>query len=68
LFAAAPALEHASETPRMALAPMLLLFFVPSMPIIFPSTALWSAGSIPSTAGPRTSFTFDTARSTPFPR
>lgn len=46
-------LHAAMDTPRIALAPMLLLLSVPSSSIIFWSMAAWSAASMPCAAAVR---------------
>ena len=68
-FFAAPAFATAKLTPRIALAPNLVLFLVPSSLFKNSSTFAWSVTSNPSliTAGPRISLTFATALRTPFP-
>mmetsp|Transcript_2984 Transcript_2984/g.4507 ORF Transcript_2984/g.4507 Transcript_2984/m.4507 type:complete len:222 (-) Transcript_2984:18-683(-) len=58
---AAPALAAARDTPKIALAPRLLLFSVPSRLIIKSSMARWSVGSLPTTSLARMSFTLVTA-------
>lgn len=69
-FSAAPAFATAMETPRMALAPRLPLFFDPSVLRRSSSTAFWSVTLIPESirAGPRVLMTFSTAFETPLPR
>ena len=65
--AAAAAFATAIETPRIAFAPSLALFGVPSSSIMALSTATWSRAFIPIISSPITEFTFSTAVSTPFP-
>ena len=66
-FSAAPALETAMDTARIALAPSLPLFFVPSSSIMRSSIAFWSVGSLPTSAGAMMVLTFSTAFVTPLP-
>lgn len=68
-FSAAPALATAKETPRIALAPNLPLFGVPSRLIKNSSILDWSLTSMFSLirAGPMISLTLATALVTPFP-
>ena len=68
-FSAAPALAAAKLTPRMALAPSLVLLGVPSRLLRNSSTLDWSLTSRPSLirAGPMTVLTFSTALVTPLP-
>ena len=66
-MAAAPALETARETPRMAFAPRLALFDVSSISFIRLSMAVWSVGSMPRILGAILSFTLATAPRTPLP-
>ena len=68
-FFAAPAFATAKLTPRIALAPKLVLFLDPSCLIKSSSTLAWSVTSSPSLmrAGPRISLTFATALRTPLP-
>merc|ERR1719336_574106 len=72
-FEAAPARQTAIDTARMALAPSFDLdqphsFCVPSRTsTICLSTPAWSVQSLPTSAGPMTSFTFFTAVMQPFP-
>eukprot|EP00968_Pinguiococcus_pyrenoidosus_P027184 scaffold7358_cov252-Pinguiococcus_pyrenoidosus.AAC.28 len=47
-FAAAPALDSASEAPRMALAPRRALFSVPSRLIMMSSSSACCVGSLPN--------------------
>ena len=63
----AAAFAAARETPRMALAPRLALFGVPSSSIISSSSSRWAEASIPRTSWDMTSLTFFTAFWTPFP-
>ncbi len=64
---AAPALATARETPRMALAPSLALFSVPSSSIMVLSMADWCVSSRPMSLGAMIVFTLPTAVSTPLP-
>ena len=64
----AAALQTAIDTPKMALAPSLLLFSVPSSSIILLSIADWSLASIPDNSDAISLFTFSTAVRTPLPR
>lgn len=68
-FSAAAALATAKLTPRMALAPRLVLFFVPSSLRRKSSTLAWSLTSKSCfiSSGPMVSLTFLTAFRTPFP-
>jgi len=68
-FSAAPAFATAIETPRMALAPNLVLLAVPSNSMRKSSTAFWSLTSRPflMSSGPMTELTLSTAFKTPFP-
>jgi len=68
-FSAAAAFAMARLTPRMALAPIFVLFGVPSSLIKNSSTFGWSLTSMFSLmmAGPMTSLTLATAFRTPFP-
>jgi len=68
-FSAAPALAMAKLTPRMALAPSLVLLGVPSRPLRKASTLDWSLTSRFSLirAGPMTVLTLSTALVTPLP-
>ncbi len=65
--AAAAACATASETPRIALAPSLDLFGVPSSAISAASIAGWSSTSMPARAFAISVRTFSTALSTPSP-
>ncbi len=64
----APARALASDTARMALAPRLALFGVPSSSIMAASMAIWSVASMPRSFGAIVFSTFCTARRTPLPR
>ena len=68
-FSAAPALAIARLTPRIALAPSLVLLGVPSSWLRNSSTLDWSLTSMPSlmTAGAMTALTLSTALVTPLP-
>ena len=66
LFDLAKHFKQASDTPKMALAPSLLLFSVPSNSIKKLSTLSWSA-FLPNNAGLIILFTLSTAFKTPFP-
>mmetsp|Transcript_25430 Transcript_25430/g.40664 ORF Transcript_25430/g.40664 Transcript_25430/m.40664 type:complete len:389 (-) Transcript_25430:289-1455(-) len=66
-FSAAPALETAMETARMALAPSLPLFLVPSSSSMRSSIVFCSVGSLPISAGAMMVLMFSTALSTPLP-
>ena len=66
-FDAAAAWATASDTPKIALAPIADLFGVPSASSIRWSTAAWSNGERPVTANARWLFTFATALLTPVP-
>ena len=60
-------MQTAMETARIAFAPSLPLFSVPSSAFIFASTAFWSVGSLPTNAGPISLLTLSTAFITPLP-
>mmetsp|Transcript_11301 Transcript_11301/g.41904 ORF Transcript_11301/g.41904 Transcript_11301/m.41904 type:complete len:304 (+) Transcript_11301:750-1661(+) len=66
-FSAAPALETAIDTAKIAFAPSLPLFLVPSSSIIRSSMVFCSVGSLPISAGPRMVLMFSTAFVTPLP-
>ena len=55
------------DTARIALAPSLPLFLVPSSSIMRSSMAFWSVGSLPMSAGAMMVLTFSTAFVTPLP-
>ena len=55
------------DTARIALAPSLPLFFVPSSSIMRSSIASRSVGSLPTSAGAMMVLTFSTAFVTPLP-
>ena len=61
------ALADARDTPRIAFAPNLDLFFVPSKSIIMLSILVWSLTSVPMRILLISSFTFLTAFKTPLP-
>ncbi len=63
--AAAAAFATAIETPRIAFAPSLALFAVPSRSIMSWSMASWSRGSRPISSGAILVLTFSTALETP---
>ncbi|MNN30593.1 hypothetical protein D3C81_1442470 [compost metagenome] len=63
----AAALAAARETARMALAPSLALFSVPSSSIMARSRAFWSEGSLPSSRSRIGPLMLPTAFSTPLP-
>ena len=67
-FSWAAAWAAASEAARMALAPSLDLFSVPSNSIILASRAAWSVTSMPLSASLMGPVTLPTAVSTPLPR
>ena len=67
-LAAAAALAVARETARIAFAPNLALFSVPSKSIMIWSIAAWSLASLPARAAAIGPFTASTAFSTPLPR
>ncbi len=56
------------ETSKVAFSPSFDLFSVPSSSSMILSMAAWSQGSLPTSAGAITVFTFSTAFLTPFPR
>ncbi|MOA62756.1 hypothetical protein D3C78_1882740 [compost metagenome] len=64
----AAALAAARDTARMALAPRVALFSVPSSSIIAWSSAFCSTGSLPSSRSRIGPLTLATAFSTPLPR
>ena len=64
----AAALATANETPKIAFAPNLPLFGVPSNAIIALSIETWSKASIPIIASAISVFTFSTACKTPCPK
>src|SRR5580698_8747066 len=64
----AAARAAAIDTARIAFAPSLALFGVPSSSIIFASRPRWSAASKPATASAISPFTFSTAFRTPLPK
>jgi hypothetical protein len=68
-FSAAPALATAKLTPRIALAPSLVLLGVPSSSLRKASILVWSLTSMASLirAGAMTELTFSTALVTPLP-
>ncbi len=65
--ALAAALQVASETPRMALAPNAPLLGVPSRSIMTWSTSRWRVASRPTTSPAIFVLTFSTAFRTPLP-
>ena len=67
-LACAAALAAARDTARIALAPSLALFSVPSSSIIAWSRAFWSAASLPSSRSRIGPLMLATAFSTPLPR